>query len=87
MEKIDYGDINKFLVSVGIILIAISILGPFFYYKEDFGIYLSPEEISKFRTPIQDLIINKQTHITLIQNIIPYTALILFIFGLFLAII
>lgn len=58
MEKIDYGDINKFLVSIGIVLIGLSVLTPFLYLKEDFGIYLSEEEISKYEQPIKSLIID-----------------------------
>lgn len=82
MEKIDYGDINKFLVSIGIVLIGLSVLTPFLYLKEDFGIYLSEEEISKYEQPIKSLIIDKQFQVIKIQKIIPFISIILLFLGL-----
>lgn len=82
MEKIDYGDINKFLVSIGIVLIAISILSPFFYMKEDFGIYKTTSEISKYEKPIQDLIKSKQEQVIQIQEYLPIVSLSLLGLGI-----
>ena len=82
MQRIDYGDINKFLVSIGIVLIGLALLTPYLYMKEDFGLYLSKEQITEFEEPIQSLISNKQNQISKIQKIIPWTSLGLFVLGL-----
>jgi|TARA_R110002110_G_scaffold208363_2_gene420678 hypothetical protein len=82
MQKIDFGDINKFLVSTGIVLIALAILTPYFYLKEDFGLYIKKEEILKFEEPIKEIIANKQYQVSKIQKIIPWTSLVLFLLGL-----
>jgi hypothetical protein len=82
MEKIEYGDINKFLVSIGIVLIALSIISPFFYLKEDFGIYKTAEEVLKYEKPIQDLIKSKQNQIIKIQDYLPIISCFLLILGL-----
>lgn len=36
MEKLDYSDINKFLASLGVVIIGVGIILPYFYLKEDF---------------------------------------------------
>ncbi len=82
MQKIDYGDINKFLVSIGLVLIGLAILTPYFYLKEDFGLYIEQEAIEKFQEPIQKIITSKQEHVIRIQKYIPWTSFGLLILGL-----
>lgn len=82
MEKIDYGDINKFLVSVGIVLIGLSILTPYLYLKEDFGLYIELDKFEKFQEPVKNLILSKQCQVTGIQKLIPWISIGLFISGL-----
>jgi subtilase family serine protease len=82
MQKIDFGDINKFLVSIGLVLIALAILTPYLYLKEDFGLYLDKEEVLKFEEPIKEIIANKQYQVSKIQKIIPWTSLALFLLGI-----
>lgn len=82
MQKIDYGDINKFLVSIGLVLICLAILLPYFYLKEDFGIYIEKSAIAKFEEPIQKIIINKQEQVIKIQKFIPFASITLIVLGL-----
>lgn len=60
MQKIEYGDVNRFLVSMGIILIGLSILAPYFYLKEDFGIFLEQSQIEKLQAPLKEIIETKK---------------------------
>ena len=82
MNKIDYGDINKFLVSIGIVLIGLAVLTPYLYLKEDFGLYLEQESFEKLQEPIKHLITDKQEKITLIQKFIPCISITLLLLGL-----
>lgn len=82
MEKIDYGDINKFLVSVGIVLIGLSILTPYLYLREDFGLYVELDKFEKFQDPVKNLILSKQCQVTSIQKLIPWISIGLFGLGL-----
>lgn len=82
MQKIDYGDINKFLVSIGLVLICLAILLPYFYLKEDFGIYIEKSAIEKFEEPIQEIIFGKQEQVIKIQKIIPWASICLILLGL-----
>lgn len=81
MNKIDYGDINKFFVSIGIVLIGLAVLTPYLYLKEDFGLYLEQEGFEKMQEPIKKLVTDKQVIITLIQRYVPCVSLTLLILG------
>lgn len=82
MQKIDYGDINKFLVSIGLVLIALAVLTPYLYLKEDFGLYIEQSKIDQMQEPIKELITEKQSQVIKFQTFIPWISLSFFLFGL-----
>ncbi len=82
MEKIDYSDINKFLVSIGLVLIAFSIIAPYIFLKEDFSIYINKSELVKYDLEIRNIITQKQNLIFNIQSKISCFSISLFILGL-----
>jgi hypothetical protein len=89
MEKVQYGDINRFLVSIGLVLITLSLLLPFLYLRDDFGLYLDQGSIECFDPIVQELIKNKLGIVTRIQNNLAYIStstlalgMIFFIYGL-----
>lgn len=82
MQKIEYGDVNKFLVSIGIVLIGLSILTPYLYLKEDFGLLITTSEFNEYQKPIQELILDKQQKVAFIQIIVNWIPLILSISGI-----
>lgn len=82
MEKIEYGDVNKFLVSTGTVLIGLSFAVPYFYLKDDFGLLLSKKEISELTIPMRHLIHQKQFFVLTIQEFIPWVFGFLFASGI-----
>lgn len=68
MNKVEYGDINKFLVSIGMALIAISFLAPYLYLKEDFGLYVDVATLNKYQPEVQHLINDKLDKVSFIQK-------------------
>ena len=82
MEKIEYGDVNRFLVSTGLVLISLSLAVPYFYLSDDFGLYIEQEKVKTFSVTIQTIISDKETIIKTIQKYIPWTSLGLFVTGL-----
>ncbi|TDO24639.1 hypothetical protein [Pedobacter duraquae] len=78
MEKIEYGDVNKFLVSIGLILIVLSFIIPYYSLKEDFGVYLENSKIMQLQPHMQILILRKQMQVAFLQDIIPYISILLF---------
>jgi hypothetical protein len=82
VQKIEFGDINKFLVSIGIVLIGLAILTPYLYLKEDFGLNIESEKILKFDQEVQQIFTNKKNQISTIQSFIPWTSAILLGLGI-----
>ncbi|SFW57822.1 hypothetical protein [Cellulophaga fucicola] len=82
MQKIEYGDINKFLVSIGLVLIGLAVLTPYLYLKEDFGLFITTKEFNEFQEPIQSLILDKQKKVAFIQCIINWIPLVLSLSGI-----
>lgn len=82
MQKIEFGDINKFLVSIGLVLIGLAIITPYLYLKEDFGLIIESEKILKLDPEVQNIVSNKKSLISNIQGIIPGTSFILLGLGL-----
>lgn len=82
MEKIEYGDVNRFLVSTGLVLISLSLAVPYFYLSDDFGLYIEQEKVKSFSVTIQTIISDKETIVTTIQKYILWTSLGLFVTGL-----
>ena len=60
MQKIDYGDLNKFLVSMGLVLIGLAALVPYFYLRGDYGIIIEQEKFNCLQEPIQSYLLEKQ---------------------------
>jgi len=79
-NKLEFSDINRYFVSIGTILIAISFLLPYFYLKENFGIIISETDYKSYTEISRKIIDNKQQNILFFQNyIIEISASILLI--------
>ena len=81
MEKINYGDINRFLASAGVLLIGLSILIPYFYLKEDFGIYIEQDKVANYQDSVKEILVSKQSLITKIQKSMLMISGVLFCLG------
>lgn len=82
MQKIEYGDLYKFLVSVGVILIGFAVLIPYFYLKEDFGLCVPQSDMARFEPEVRQIIRTKQQLLLRVQNYVPYLSLAMFATGL-----
>ncbi len=81
MEKIDYSDINKFFVSVGIVLIGLAVMIPYFYLKSDFGLYIEAEKFEAFRQPVKDIVVFKENAVIVFQKIVLWVSGAFFVLG------
>jgi hypothetical protein len=82
MEKIEYGDVNRFLVSTGLVLVTLSLALPYFYLSEDFGLYIETDKIKLFSKPVQAMIYEKETIVSMIQKYLPGISVGLLLVGL-----
>ena len=82
MQKIEYGYLYKFLVSVGVILIGFAVLIPYFYLKEDFGLCVPQSDMARFEPEVRQIIRTKQQLLLRVQNYVPYLSLAMLATGL-----
>lgn len=82
MEKIEYSDLNKFLVSLGVALITISILVVWLFFREPFGLLIEKKNLDNLTDIAKTIILNRQGQVSQLLHIIPWVALGLFLIGL-----
>ncbi len=79
MEKLDYSDINKFLASLWVVLVWVSLLIPYFYLKEDFWFLINTNDYKWLLPWVQNIILNKYYYLEKLQIIIPVLSLLTFL--------
>ncbi|WP_114936269.1 hypothetical protein [Mucilaginibacter endophyticus] len=82
MDKLEFSDLYKFLVSAGIILIALAILLPWFYLKEPFDLLIENNKILLLTKEAQSIIKERQSLIGTLYTTIPFASVILLLFGI-----
>lgn len=82
MQKVEYSDLNKFLVSIGVALIAISILIPWLFFREPFDLLIKADELEKLTDLGKEVINGRQEILKKLLCLIPWISLLLFLLGL-----
>lgn len=80
MNKIDFTDIYKFLVSIGVAIIVFSILLPYLIFSSNFSFILKPQEILELSPTAQTFVNYQQSY--LLQIAKNYFAISLFLLSL-----
>lgn len=86
-NKLEFSDINRYFVSIGTILIALSFLLPYFYIKENFGIIISKTDYKSYTDISRKIIDNKQQNILFFQNYIIEISVSILLIGIIFTII
>ena len=81
IDKFDYSDLYKFLVSVGIVLIGLSLLLPWIYLKEPFDLMIEQQKLLLLTPEAQDIFKGRQDLLIKYYSFIPWVSLGLFVFG------
>lgn len=82
LNKVEFSDLYKFLTSVGLIIIASSLLIPWLFMKQEIGFLISESEYKELIDSSKNLT-DKRIQLGLfITNAIPYISGVLFILGL-----
>ena len=82
MEKIEYSDLNKFLVSVGVALMTISILIIWLFFREPFDLLIQKDNLENLTEVAKSIIITRQGRVSQLLCFIPWVSLFLFLLGL-----
>lgn len=85
MEKLNYNDFNKFLVSLGVILIGLALLIPWLFLKESYNIP-TKIEIDSLTDISKNIIDVKQGYLLIFSDLIPWVSVIFVIAGIFLVV-
>jgi hypothetical protein len=74
--KFEFGDLYKFIVSLGVVLISASTIGPWLFLKEPYDLYRPAAEISKATPLARVAIAKRQNALLFIFRLIPPFAII-----------
>ena len=81
MKNIDFSDIHKFIVSIGLALIFFAILVPWLFFREKFDLLLNKDDLNKLTDVAQNLINYRQETLLTTVKILPYLSAGLFLIG------
>lgn len=70
--KFEFGDLYKFIVSLGVVLITLSITAPWLFLKEPFDLFRPESEINLLSKVARDVVINRQHTVSFIVAFIPW---------------
>lgn len=70
--KFEFGDLYKFIVSLGVVLITLSILAPWMFLREPFDLFRSESEINALSDVAKAVVIKRQHAVSFIVSFIPW---------------
>ncbi|WP_429142201.1 hypothetical protein [Aeromonas hydrophila] len=80
--KFEFGDLYKFIVSLGVVLITLSILAPWLFLKEPFDLFRPEIEINALSDVAKAVVIKRQYAVSFIVGFIPWFSSIGSIIGM-----
>src|SRR6266540_736680 len=81
MTKFEYSDFYRFIASVGIALISLSVFVPWLFLREPFDLLQKNDDISHLTPQAQSIILGRQVTVELILRLMPYFSFLLFGLG------
>lgn len=83
--KFEFGDLNRFLVSSGIVLVSLAIIVPWLFLKEPMGVVFNEKDFVALEKTSRLLVSSRQDQVIRITRILPYLSSGLFAVGLVLS--
>lgn len=80
--RFEYNDFYKFIASVGIALISLSVIIPWLFLRESFDLLVDKDTIAKLTPLAQSILENRQSLLQITINLVPAFSIGTFIFGL-----
>lgn len=80
--KFEYADLYRFLVSAGIVLLALSFIAPWLLLREPLDMLYSASDQELLTDKSQELLLRKQDTLLLVLTIIPFFSIALALIGL-----
>lgn len=79
--KFEFGDLYKFIVSLGVVLISLAVLAPWLFLKEPFDLFRSEAELKTVTQVARDAIQNRQEAVAFVLRFIPWFSAVAFACG------
>lgn len=83
MNRLDFTDINRFLVSLGLIFYVFAFSIPWLFFKDAAGNQIKLEDFNLLTEQSRNLIDRNLDSLLIISNLIPWISIVLFIGGSF----
>lgn len=80
--KFEFGDLYKFIVSLGVVLITLSILAPWLFLKEPFDLFRPDSEINALSEVAKAAVTKRQYAVSFIVGFIPWFSSVSSIVGM-----
>lgn len=74
--KFEFGDLYKFIVSLGVVLITLSILAPWMFLREPFDLFRPEAEVNALSDVARAAVIKRQYAVSFIVGFIPWFSFI-----------
>src|SRR4051812_2637321 len=74
--KFEFGDLYKFVVSLGVVLISLSILAPWLFLKEPFDLFKTDAELKAVTAVARSVILSRQETVASILKFIPWFSML-----------
>lgn len=81
-DKVNYSDVNRFLVSLGLLLIFVALGLPFLLLKNNYEVIIEQNKFDSLTYYAQSMIITKQNVIQILVVVIPTFSVVFLIFGI-----
>lgn len=81
MNKLEFGDINKFLTSLGLIFIALAFFLPWFVSQNNSILLIEKNQIQNFTLTAQNIINSQQKVLQQVNDVIIPISIMLIVFG------
>lgn len=79
--KFEYGDFYKFLVSLGVALIGLSLVVPWLFLREPFDLLLTTTDLAELTPLAEDVIAQRQIQVSIILRMLPWLIGAAFLLG------
>lgn len=79
--KIEYSDLYKFLVSIGLGLIAVGFLIPWLVLREPFDLHITQESLESLTPLARSMIEQRQDYLATLVNALPWASAIIIVAG------
>src|SRR5688572_15760168 len=84
MSQFEYTDLNKFFVSIGVFLIGLTFILPWLFFRENFDLLITSEDLKTYTDTARDIINQRQQLVSYFPSTILVISLITFVSGIIL---